>query len=67
MNKQLDSVAVAATGYDRATYNAANLGSTVARQRANSRASILRARDAELSITVTEYYTDGSRQDFEIA
>ena len=67
MNKQLDSVAVAATGHDRTTYNAANLGSTVARQRANSRASILRARDAGLSITVTEYYTDGSRQDFEIA
>lgn len=67
MNKQLDFVAVAATGHDRATYNAANLGATVARQRANSRAAILRARDAAMKITVTEHYTDGSRHDFEIA
>jgi hypothetical protein len=66
MYKQLDMVAVVCQG-ERTTYNAANLGATVARQRANSRASILRARDAGLSITVTEHYTDGSRHDFEIA
>lgn len=67
MSKEVTSIVISWQNTDGSTgtasYNAASLGQTVARQRAASRTAIIH--EAGGKYTATEFYKDGSRHEFE--